>query len=148
MGLRSDNKIKVYVTTDKIEEVFLSGSGNVTSDAPFSGSDQLKLGISGSGDIRLNVNAPYIESHISGSGNIDLSGETKDSKVTITGNGDYKATDLQCENAEVHITGSGNVNVFASVKLEVHITGSGDVYYKGTPSIQQHITGSGTIKQM
>lgn len=148
VGLKSDNKIKVYVTTDKVEGISLSGSGNVTGDDKLNGGDQLKLHISGSGNIKLSVNTPSVEAGISGSGSIELNGETKDTKITITGSGDYKAQDLQAENAEVHITGNGNVNVAASVKLNVHITGSGDVYYKGSPSIEQHITGSGSIKQM
>ncbi|HWB27318.1 MAG TPA: head GIN domain-containing protein [Chitinophagaceae bacterium] len=148
VGLSSNNKIKVYVTTDRVDGIALSGSGNVTSDAKLDGSNHLRLSISGSGDMTLDINTPYVESSISGSGNINLSGETKDSKITITGNGDYKASDLQAENAEVHITGSGSVNVATSVKLTVRITGSGDVYYKGSPAIEQHITGSGTIKQM
>lgn len=147
VSLSSDHAIKVYVTTDKIEEVKLSGSGNVTSDSKLQSSGNMKFGISGSGDIALDINAPSVESSISGSGNISLSGETRDSKITITGNGDYKSGNLQSENAEVHITGSGNVHVAASVKLNVHITGSGDVIYKGSPSIEQHITGSGNIKQ-
>lgn len=147
VGLSSDHKIKVYVTTDKIDEISLSGSGNVTSDSKLESNGHMKFSISGSGDINLEINAPSVESSISGSGNIDLTGETKDSKITITGDGDYKAGNLQAENAEVHITGSGNVHLAASVKLEVHITGSGDVAYKGSPTIEQHITGSGNIKQ-
>lgn len=148
VGLKSDNKIKVYVTTNRVEEISLSGSGNVTSNDKLTGGDQLKLHISGSGDIKLSVNTPRVEAGISGSGSIELNGETKDSKITITGSGDYKAQELQAENADVHITGNGNVNVSASVKLIVHITGSGDVYYKGSPSLEQHITGSGSIKQL
>jgi len=148
VGLSSNNKIKVYVTTDKVEGVSLSGSGNVTSDEKLTGADHMNLSITGSGSIKLELNTPGIEAHISGSGDINLSGEVKDSKVTITGSGDYKAADMQAENAEIHITGNGNVNVAASQKLEVHITGSGDVYYKGSPSIEQHITGSGSIKQL
>lgn len=148
VGLSSNNKIKVYVTTDKVEGVALSGSGNVTSDEKLTGADRLDLSITGSGSIKLDVNTPDIEGHISGSGDINLSGEVKDSKITITGSGNYKAENMQAENAEVHITGNGNVNVSASQRLEVHITGSGDVYYKGSPSIEQHITGSGSIKQL
>lgn len=148
VGLSSNNKIKVYVTTDKVEGVSLSGSGNVTSDEKLTGADHLNLSITGSGSMKLEVNTPDVEAHISGSGDISLAGEVKNSKITITGSGNYKAENLQAENAEVHVTGNGNVNVAASQKLEVHITGSGDVYYKGSPSIEQHITGSGNIKQL
>lgn len=148
VGLQSNNKITVYVTTPTVEEIELNGSGNVTSDAKITGSDHLKLSIAGSGDMKLDVNTPKVESSIAGSGNITISGETKDSKIEIAGNGDYKAENLQSENVEVHIAGSGNARVFASATLDVHIAGSGDIYYKGSPSITQHVAGSGSIKQI
>jgi hypothetical protein len=148
VGLQSNTKIKVYVTTPTVEEIALNGSGNVTADSKITGSDHLKLSISGSGDMKLEVDAPKVESSIAGSGNINISGETKDSKIDIAGNGDYKAENLQAENVEVHIAGSGNARVFSSTSLDVHIAGSGDIFYKGSPSITQHVAGSGSIKQI
>jgi len=148
VGLQSNNKIKVYVTTPTVEEIELNGSGNVTADSKITGSDHLKLSIAGSGDMKLDVNSPKVESSIAGSGNITITGETRDSKITIAGNGDYKAQDLQAENVEVHIAGSGNARVACSASLDVHIAGSGDIYYKGTPNITQHVAGSGSIKQI
>ena len=148
VGLSSDHKITVYVTTDKVEEVEVNGSGDVTADAKIAGGDHLKLGIYGSGNMKLDVNTPKTESTIAGSGDITLTGETKDSKIEIDGNGNYKAEDLQSENTEVHINGSGNARLACSVKLEIHIAGSGDVYYKGSPSITQHVAGSGNIQQI
>jgi len=148
ISLSSDDKIKVTVTTDKLEEVEVAGSGNITSADKFDGSDHLKLSIAGSGDMKLQVNTPKVESSIAGSGNITLSGETKESKIEIFGNGDYNADGLQSENVTVQIAGSGSAKVFSSVNLDVNIAGSGDVYYKGTPSIKQTVAGSGSIKSM
>ncbi len=148
VNLSSNNKIKVTVTTNKLEEVQVNGSGNITSSSKFTDGDYLKLGIDGSGDMQLDVNTPRVETSISGSGNITLSGETKDSKIDINGNGDYKAEGLLAENAEVQINGSGNARVSASVNLDVRIAGSGDVYYKGNPALKTNIAGSGSIKQL
>lgn len=89
-----------------------------------------------------------MKADIAGSGNIHITGETKDELIKIAGHGDYKGEDLKAENAEIHIAGSGNVKVFADNKLEIHIAGSGDVYYKGNATIEQHIAGSGTIKKI
>lgn len=148
VNLSSSHKITVYITTEKLENVELSGSGNISGNGKFTGGDHLKLSIAGTGDISLEVNTPKINSSIAGSGNIILAGETKDSKIDIAGVGDYKAEELKSENVEVHIAGSGSTKVYADATLDVHIAGSGDVYYKGTPNIKSSIAGSGNIKQL
>lgn len=139
---------KVYITTDQLQVIDLVGSGNITGKTKFTGEDNLLMKISGSGNITMEVNTPKVKSEITGSGNITISGETKDEEINITGHGDYKAGDLKAENAEVHIAGSGDVNVFAENKLVIHIAGSGNVFYKGNAKVEQHVAGSGTIKQM
>ncbi|HEY6977362.1 MAG TPA: head GIN domain-containing protein [Chitinophagaceae bacterium] len=146
-NLSSQNKLKVTVTTDKLEEVELNGSGNVNGIGKFSGADHLKISVAGSGDINLSANTPAVESSIAGTGNITLSGETKSSKIEIAGVGDYKAEDLMSENVEIHIAGSGNARVYAENNLDIHIAGSGDVFYKGNASVKQDIAGSGKIRK-
>jgi hypothetical protein len=146
--LKSDNKIKVTITTPELAEVQVDGSGNVASNDSFEGSENFKVGIAGSGNVNLTVNAPKVEASIAGSGDINLSGETRDARIDIAGNGNYKTENLKAENVEVHIAGSGNARVYASVNLDIHIAGSGDVYYKGSPSIKQSVAGSGNIQQI
>jgi hypothetical protein len=147
-NLSSEDKIKITVTTDRLAEVEVDGSGDVNGVGKFSGADHLKISIAGSGNVNLNTNTPEIQSSIAGTGNITLSGETKDSKIEIAGVGNYKAEDLLSENVEVHIAGSGNARVYAENNLSVDIAGSGDVYYKGNASIKQSVAGSGKITKV
>lgn len=146
-NLSSDNKIKVTVTTDKLKEVEVAGSGNVTGEGKFIGSDHLKISIAGTGNVTLEVNTPDIDSHIAGTGNITLSGETKDSKIDIAGMGDYDAEKLLSENVEIQVAGSGNAKVHAENNLDIDIAGSGNVDYTGSPNIKQNIAGSGKIRK-
>ena len=147
-NLSSDNKIKVTVTTDKLSEVEVAGSGNVRGEGKFIGSDHLKISIAGTGDISLEINTPEIDSHIAGTGNISLTGETKDSKIEIAGMGDYDAERLLSENVEIRIAGSGNAKVHAENSLDIHIAGSGNVDYSGSPNVKQEIAGSGKINKV
>lgn len=147
-NLSSDNKIIVTVTTDKLDEVEVDGSGDVNGEGKFVGADHLKISIAGSGNVNLNINTPEISSSIAGTGNITLSGETKDSKIEIAGVGNYRAENLLSENVEVHIAGSGNAKVYAENNLSIDIAGSGDVYYKGNASVKQSVAGSGKIRKV
>ncbi len=148
VNFSTDNPIKIYITTAKLEQLQLSGSGNIIGKNKFTGGDKLTLKISGSGSMDLEVNTPSIDGDISGSGSITLKGETKDQKVHISGVGDYNADDLKSETTKVRIAGSGNVKVFADANLDVNIAGVGSVYYKGNPTIKQNVAGSGEVKKI
>lgn len=148
VNLNSTKKIRIDITTNRIEEVLLAGSGNINSDGKFTGSEKLKLSIAGSGNISMEINTPEVEATIAGTGDISVIGETRDAEIRIAGVGNFKAEGLKAENVKVHIAGSGNVKVFADASLDVDIAGSGSIYYRGNPNIKQHIAGSGTIKRM
>lgn len=147
VNIRSSDKIKVYITTRKLESFRLSGSGNIRTTNKFTGGDHLNLDISGSGNMHFDVNTPTINSDISGSGDIYLSGETKDSKIEIAGSGNYHADDLKSENVTVKIAGSGDAWLFADSKLDINIAGIGNVYYKGNATVNQNIAGTGKIQK-
>jgi hypothetical protein len=148
INLVTDHTVKVYITTDKLEQLQLAGSGNIIGKNKFTGGDKLTLKIAGSGDMRLEINTPHIDANISGSGSMTLKGETQDQQIQISGVGDYNAEELKSENAVVKIAGSGNVRVFADAVLDVSIAGVGSVYYKGNASVKQHVAGSGEVKKI
>jgi len=148
VNLSPTNPIRIYITTSKLEQIQLSGSGNIIGKNKFTGGDKLILKISGSGDIQLEVNAPEVRAEISGSGSMTLQGETQNENITIAGVGDYNADGLKAENAKVSIAGSGDVKVFAENKLDINIAGSGSVFYKGAATVKQHVVGSGDVKKM
>jgi hypothetical protein len=148
INLVTDHTVKVYITTDKLEQLQLAGSGNIIGKNKFTGGDKLTLKIAGSGDMRLEINTPHIDANISGSGSMTLKGETQDQQIQISGVGDYNADELKSENAVVKIAGSGNVKVFADAVLDVNIAGVGSVYYKGNAAVKQHVAGSGEVKKI
>jgi putative autotransporter adhesin-like protein len=148
VNLKPSNKIKLMITTDKVEAFSLNGSGDVVTTNKLTGADHLNLDISGAGTMHFDVNTPSIHANISGTGDIYLTGETRSSKIEIAGTGNYHAEDLKAENASVHIAGSGDARLFADSTLDIDIAGVGNVYYKGNASITQNIAGSGKIKKM
>ena len=138
---------KVFVSSDVLDRLTVSGSGGIVSRDTIKSADIIEIKIGGSGDISVVADAPSITAAISGSGTITLAGRTKDFKGNITGSGDLKCSSLLCENATVKVTGSGTARVYASVHLIARVTGSGDIYYSGSPSSPDiKKTGSGTIQ--
>jgi hypothetical protein len=143
----SHNPINVYLTTPEIDEASLAGSGNLNFSGKFNAKSDMKFSVSGSGNLKGDVNAPAVKAAIAGSGDIDLRGETKDVNLSIAGSGNFGGDQLMSENVNVSIAGSGNANVYASVKLTAKIAGSGDVNYKGSPSVSSSVAGSGSVNK-
>jgi hypothetical protein len=144
-NLRPRAGMKVYITAPSLEAITISGSGKVISESKLAAARKLDIHVTGSGDVKLNVNAPEVTAQTTGSGTIILSGATRNFEAEINGSGEVQCYDLLSENTEVRISGSGNAQVYASKQLDVHISGSGDVAYKGTPRINQRISGSGNV---
>lgn len=149
MNLDPDAGMKVYVTAPIFNVVEVDGSGNITSQGRIRADEKLETEIAGSGDIRLELDAPEVQMEITGSGTIHLSGNTRRFRSEINGSGDLRAFDLLSEDTEVEISGSGDAQVFASKQLGIQINGSGNVDYKGNPpSINQNVAGAGSVRKM
>lgn len=148
INLIGSSPITVQITTRRLNELMLTGSGNILGKNKFTGSDKMRFSVSGIGDIKMDLNAPEVNADVSGSGSITLSGETRDARIKISGIGNCYAEDLKSENAVVKIAGSGDVKIFADRNLDVSIAGLGSVFYRGEPIIKQKISGSGEIKRL
>ncbi len=146
--LRPSREVKIFISSPAFKSIHSYGSGDIIGQSKITDSSKLKLGVSGSANIKMDVDAPEIDAEINGSGDIDLKGETKSFKTEIRGSGNVRAMDLKSEDASLKIYGSGDADVFASVKLDVHIAGSGDVRYKGNAQTSSNIAGSGSVKKV
>lgn len=146
--LKSNHPIRVFLTTDKVRDINIAGSGHVRGLGKFSGADRLNVLVAGSGDVEMAVNTPKVEVDIRGSGTVRLTGETRDAAVEIAGSGDYKASDLLTENTNVAIVGSGDAEVHADNNLTAKLVGSGTVYYRGKANVHTTGAGSGRVKPM
>lgn len=165
--LRNTEPIEIKVSTPMLEDVSISGSGNVTADAlkneqlsfDVSGSgdismgqlntDELDVRISGSGNVDIDdLNAETVDVRVSGSGDISIDGQANQADLTVSGSGRVRAGDMVVDDAEIRVSGSGEVITWAEETLEVDISGSGDVSYYGSPQLDQNISGSGDIDSL
>jgi hypothetical protein len=149
VSFRTNKKIKIYVTAPSFNRVENSGSGDITSDTKISNDSKLNLDVTGSGNVKLDIDAPEVDATLTGSGDLKLSGETKKFHGEVTGSGDIRAMELLAEEANVQVTGSGGIDVYSSVKVTASITGSGDIRYKGGAQVvSSSKTGSGDLRKV
>ncbi len=147
-NLRPEQDIKVYVSAPYFNNLEVSGSGSVVSESRIKAENRLVADISGSGDMKLDVDAPEVDMEVTGSGSVTLSGATRKLRSEINGSGELYAFNLMSEETEVEISGSGDAEVYASKVLGISVSGAGNVSYKGNPpSLNQNVAGSGSVRK-
>jgi hypothetical protein len=147
-NLRPTQKIKVYVSSPEYRSLEVSGACNIIGQTKLTGHEPLGLSVSGAGDIKMEVEAPKVTADISGSGTIDLKGQTKDFDLGLSGAAKARCFDMMAENTEVDISGAGSADVYASVKLDADVSGAGSVKYRGgAAQVNQHVSGAGSVKK-
>lgn len=140
--------LKIYVTAPVYNDIDVSGACDILGQTPINNAEDLAMHISGSGTMKMEINAPRVSAEVSGSGNIDLKGETKDAVLDLTGAGHAHCFDLKSENTKVEISGAGSAEVYASVRLNAEVSGAGNVDYKGGASVDQHVSGAGGVHKV
>jgi len=127
-----NNGIKVTVPFQDLDAVEVTGSGDLWNSSKIKARN-FSTKLTGSGDIKLDLEVENLEGAVTGSGDIELAGKAKDFDCKVTGAGDFKAYDLKAENVEATVMGSGDIQISASKKLKAQVMGSGDINYKGSP---------------
>jgi hypothetical protein len=142
-------RLTMYITSEKIESVKISGSAKFTAERPVT-SDEMELMVSGSGGVVFSrLDADEMGTKISGSGFVELAGGSADEmEAMISGSGKIKAEGFEVSECSVEISGSGNCTVAVKDELDVKISGSGNVYYRGNPEINTVSSGSGGVHSL
>jgi len=148
-NLQPTGDMRIYVTAPVYNSIDVSGACNITGETKITNSEDLSLGVSGAGDIKMEVDAPRVKAEVSGSGSINLKGQTKDTELELTGAGRAHCYELLAENTKVDISGAGTAEVYASVKLDAEVSGAGTVRYKGNATnVSQHVSGAGSVNKV
>jgi hypothetical protein len=137
--------MKVYVSVKNVNELQVNGGGKIISENSIA-SDNLTLGVSGSGSMDLDIKGKSIRTELSGSGNIILKGYASYNEITMSGSGNLNAFNLELETAKVKVSGSGVAEVNVSNSLDAAVLGSGNIKHKGnTKTVTKKQFGSGVV---
>jgi hypothetical protein len=162
----SPTRFRFTLSVKDLDELSVSGSGDVTADSLIT--DRLAVKVSGSGDVRVDslaVDRMHVQSF--GSGDVRIDALTADIvDLQIYGSGGAWIDALATGSVDVEIFGSGDVELSGEVDqqdigisgsgdyrggdlrgemAEVTINGSGDVTVWVTESLDARSNGSGTL---
>jgi hypothetical protein len=147
-NLKPTRGVKIYVTSPSYADIDVSGACDIVGQTKVTSNSSLKLHVSGAGDINMDVDVPEVTAEISGSGSIKMTGKTRDFYCEMSGAAKAKCFDLLAENVKVDISGAGDADVYASIKLDAEVSGAGSVRYKGNATdVDQKVSGAGSVKK-
>ena len=127
VGWGRSNRLKVVITAPSVTSFDLESS----ADLSIRGYDQ-----------------PTFDLKVSGSGDVEASGQTQTAILDVNGSGDSDLSALDATDARIEVSGSGDVRVGPTGTAWIDISGSGDVHLTRRPAnLQQTLSGSGDIDQ-
>jgi Putative auto-transporter adhesin, head GIN domain len=137
--------MKVYISMKTVTELQVNGAGKIQSDNSIS-SDQLTVGLSGSGSLDVDVKGITVNAEVSGSGVLTLRGYATTLNAVVSGSGNLKGFDCPLEVAKIKVSGSGNAELNVASSAEAFVYGSGSIKLKGnTKNLTKKVYGSGAI---
>lgn len=139
--------MKVYVSVQDVNALQVNGRGKIVSENSIA-SDDLEIGLTGSGSMEIDVKGKKITTDISGSGTIQLKGYATSNTISLSGAGILNGFSCELENATVKVGGSGIAEITVSENLEAQMMGSGAIKHKGnTKKVTRKVYGSGSIER-
>lgn len=83
----------------------------------------------------------------SGTAQLTANGTSKQLTIHVAGSASIDTRELQAENVTLDVSGSAELDVYATGLLDVHISGSATVRYSGNPrEVRKDISGAGTLE--
>jgi hypothetical protein len=140
-------KIKVYITAKNLDNLTVSGSGNMKVDEKIK-ADEFAATVSGSGNLEMSLECSSLAATISGSGRINTSGSADKSHIAISGSGNFDGKELTTDRADIKVSGSGNASIHAEDSLNAVLSGSGNVRYSGNAKVNLIKSGSGSVSKI
>ena len=144
---KSRKPIKVYVSSSTFKNFEASGACDIYSMDQITATDVIEFHASGSCKITMDVNAPKINTHVTGACDVIFKGETKDFSVEGSGSTDIRCFELKADNVNVDLSGSGDAEVYAESTLKGSVSGSADIRYKGNARPDISTSGAASIKK-
>lgn len=143
---RHSKSIDYCVTVRELEAIDVSGSGTVRGSGLCS--DRLRLTVSGSAKVDLDLLVADLHTKVSGTARIRLAGRADRQELVVSGSGEYCAGELASDECVVAISGSARGTMNVNELLEARISGSGRVSYVWDPAVDQRVSGVGRVNRI
>jgi hypothetical protein len=146
VNIRDAERKRVYVTMKDVKSLRTSSAGDLIGESPIR-TDDIELGASSAGDIKLELYAKDVKINISSSGDMDLLGEAETLDANLSSAGDLSAYNFKVKKADISCSSAGDANIYVTERLVARASSAGDISYQGHPEyVDAHSSSAGSIR--
>lgn len=143
-GAAAPGPVTIHATTRDLSHVLVGGSGSLDIDRVRG--LRLDLSVAGTSHLAIaSVDSDNLLVGLVGSGRITLAGKTKQLRATVQGSGDLDGRGLSADDAQITADTAGSVAIRAVRTAKVNARGLGDVEIIGSPACTVEALGAGTV---
>lgn len=142
---KKSTPLKAIVVVKDIKSIYVSGGGNINTNKLIS--KNLRIGLSGGGDLNIDTSVDKLFCEISGGGDMIVKGDANSQEISLSGGGNLNSQ-IDAKVSKLHLSGGGDASIYCnnSVSLKAYLSGGGDVKLKGTVKVlEAGLSGGGDI---
>ncbi len=132
----TDNKLKVYVTFNKLKNLELKMVGGTSNESQLN-FDDLNITNKSVGSVKLNMSAKKLHIDNKSVGNVNLSGKADNVTIVNKSVGSISAADFVVQNLDIENTGVGSAEVNVEKECKVKDSFLGKVKNKGAATVKK-----------
>lgn len=128
-NINATQPLKARITFKDINKLHVSGGGDVSAETPVN-VQKMDIGMSGGGDVTLNLNTDALECGISGGGDLKIDGNIKNYTLDLTGGGDVTSVVNAAGIIDCRVSGGGDVKIKSTgntSEAKIDISGGGNL---------------------
>jgi hypothetical protein len=139
-------KMDIYITVRNLTNAYFKAVGNIQTKNTLQGK-MLELTVNAAGNINFDLHCTQLNAVFSAIGNVSLSGSAASAEIHNSATGNVRAGDFRADVLDVHLSGVGNVTLFAGKEISIDASGTGNITYRGNPVVK-HLSkhGTGAVK--
>ncbi|WP_299322815.1 DUF2807 domain-containing protein [Parasphingopyxis sp.] len=143
-GERQNQSAILYLTTHRLEQATVIGTGDLEIDRMEGG--RLVVSLGGNGRLAIGeIAADNLALALTGAGVMEVGGRAEVGRVTVEGPGTLDGAGLTIDNLTVNLNGPGSIEISAEREAEVIAVGNGVVNVSGNASCTDRSIGSGQV---
>lgn len=134
-SLLSAGKVKVHITTAKLNGFSLFGSSSVRLNNSLKDTE-LSINSSGAAKFKGDVEVDKVDIELSGAAKVNLSGAAESASLDISGAARMNDYTFEVNNLDVDLSGASKVEITCLEGMKGDISGAGSLKYGGSPKVK------------
>jgi hypothetical protein len=147
-SINSPKKLNIYITYKNVISIESDGACIITGNSEIK-TEHFSIKMSGATDLKLKLSVKTLNTVLSGTGNINITGIADKQNIELSGASSFYASNLITNVTTIDLSGVGSAEINAVKEINGDLSGVGSIHYTGEPPIKNiNISGLGSFSKI